>query len=130
MTGSQADVRVVQGCLNDLVDAGLVREPQRRFYRRIEVEEKPKPKELKMPAAQSKTEPQTVSAPSKPVGSMDVLGELAAEIVGMAEHLKRLAARVEDAALLVEQEREATAKSMDGYRQLKALLKSLQGEGE
>ncbi|HCF1631505.1 TPA: hypothetical protein NH836_002929 [Pseudomonas aeruginosa] len=42
----------------------------------------------------------------------------------------RLAARVEDVALAVEQERESNAKSMESYRQLKALLKSLQGEGE
>lgn len=59
-----------------------------------------------------------------------MLGELATEIVGMAEHMKRLAARIEDVALAVEQERESSAKSMESYRQLKALLKSLQGEGE
>ncbi len=48
----------------------------------------------------------------------------------MAEHMKRLSDRIEDVALAVEQERESNAKSMESYRQLKALLKSLQGEGE
>ena len=128
MTGSQADVRVVQGCLNDLVDAGLIRESQRRFYQRIQVEEKPKPKEVKMPAAQSKAEQPAI--PAKPANTMEILGELAAEVVGMAEHLKRLAARVEDVALIVEQERESSAKSMEQYRQLRALIKTMQGEGE
>ena len=45
----------------------------------------------------------------------------------MAEHMKRLSDRIEDVALAVEQERESNAKSMESYRQLKALLKSLQG---
>ncbi|MDT4876441.1 hypothetical protein FQZ97_1118770 [compost metagenome] len=129
MTGSQADVRVVQGCLNDLVDSGLIRESQRRFYQRIQVEEKPKPKEVKMPVAQTKAE-QSAVTPAKPANSMEILGELAAEVVGMAEHLKRLAARVEDVALIVEQERESSAKSMEQYRQLRALIKTMQGEGE
>ncbi|MBN0552119.1 hypothetical protein JTM35_33485, partial [Pseudomonas aeruginosa] len=57
-------------------------------------------------------------------------GELANELAGMAEHMKRLSDRIEDVALAVEQERESNAKSMESYRQLKALLKSLQGEGE
>ena len=64
------------------------------------------------------------------ISPLEMLGELATEIVGMAEHMKRLASRVEDVALAVEQERESSAKSMESYRQLKALLKSLQGEGE
>lgn len=58
-----------------------------------------------------------------------MLGELANELAGMAEHMKRLSDRIEDVALAVEQERESSAKSMESYRQLKALLKSLQGEG-
>ena len=56
-----------------------------------------------------------------------MLGELANELAGMAEHMKRLSDRIEDVALAVEQERESNAKSMESYRQLKALLKSLQG---
>lgn len=64
----------------------------------------------------------------RPVSPLEMLGELATEIVGMAEHMKRLAARVEDVALAVEQEREVTAKSVEQYRQLKTLLKSLQRE--
>ncbi|HCL3240038.1 TPA: hypothetical protein N2A39_006480, partial [Pseudomonas aeruginosa] len=61
---------------------------------------------------------------------LEMLGELANELAGMAEHMKRLSDRIEDVALAVEQERESNAKSMESYRQLKALLKSLQGEGE
>ncbi|MCY1551935.1 hypothetical protein D9M68_883010 [compost metagenome] len=120
----------MQGCLNDLVESGLVRESQRRFYQRIQIEEKPKPKEVKMPAPQIKAEPKAAPEQARPVGAMEILGELAVEVVGMADHLKRLAARVEDVALIVEQERESSAKSMEQYRQLRTLIKTMHGEGE
>ena len=122
MTGSQADVRVVQGCLNDLVESGLVRETQGRYYQRVKVEEKQKPKELKMPAPKE-AKPAVEAAPSGPI---EVLGALSAEIVGMAEHMKKLARRVEDAALAIEQARESDSESTEKLRQLASLLKSMQ----
>ncbi|HCG0273677.1 TPA: hypothetical protein NI991_006809 [Pseudomonas aeruginosa] len=78
------------------------------------------------PAKKIETQPE----PKRSSSPLEMLGELATEIVGMAEHMKRLSDRIEDVALAVEQERESNAKSMESYRQLKALLKSLQGEGE
>ncbi|HBO5513411.1 hypothetical protein AO910_13320 [Pseudomonas aeruginosa] len=128
MTGSTPDVRIVQGCLRDLVDSGLIRRTGTDHYQRIQVEKKSKPQEPKMgePAKKIETQPE----PKRSASPLEMLGELATEIVGMAEHMKRLAARIEDVALAVEQERESNAKSMESYRQLKALLKSLQGEGE
>lgn len=124
MTGSQADVRVVQGCLNDLVESGLVRETGRRFYQRVQVEEKEKQPEIKMPVAQKKPELKAteIKSPSAP---LEILGELSSEIIGMAEHLKALARRVEDVALAIEQERESSSESLDKLLQLKSLLKGL-----
>ncbi|HHF0746539.1 hypothetical protein [Pseudomonas aeruginosa] len=113
MTGSTPDVRIVQGCLRDLVDSGLIRRTGTDHYQRIQVEKKTKPQE-----------------PKRSASPLEMLGELANELAGMAEHMKRLSDRIEDVALAVEQERESNAKSMESYRQLKALLKSLQGEGE
>ncbi len=127
MTGSTADVRIVQGCLRDLVDSNLIRKTGSDHYQRIAVEKKQKAQELKMPAAKVE---KVVVAPAKASSSIEILGELASEILGMAEHLKSLATRVEDAALVAEQDRESTAKSMESYRQLKTLLKSLQGEAD
>ncbi len=73
---------------------------------------------------------ETQSEQKRFASPLEMLGELANELAGMAEHMKRLSDRIEDVALAVEQERESNAKSMESYRQLKALLKSLQGEGE
>ncbi|HHM5244297.1 TPA: hypothetical protein ACRM7M_001932 [Pseudomonas aeruginosa] len=128
MTGSTPDVRIVQGCLRDLVDSGLIRRTGTDHYQRIQVEKKTKPQEPKMGEPAKKIE--TQSEPKRSASPLEMLGELANELAGMAEHMKRLSDRIEDVALAVEQERESNAKSMESYRQLKALLKSLQGEGE
>lgn len=120
--GSTADIRRVQACLSDLVESGLIREPQPRHYQRAEVKEKPKTPELKMqthkPLAQSAVATQSHSP-------IDILGELSVEILGMAEHLKKLARRVEDAALAIEQERENNSESLEKLNQLKTILKGL-----
>lgn len=127
MTGSTPDSRIVSGCLTTLVDSGLIKKTGRDQFQRIAVEAKQKTQEPKMaePAQQMEITPEP-----KRVSPLEMLGELATEIVGMAGHLKRLAARVEDVALAVEQERESSAKSMEQYRQLRALIKTMQGEGE
>ncbi|MFG5862739.1 hypothetical protein [Metapseudomonas sp. CR1201] len=128
LTGSTPDSRIVSGCLTTLVDSGLIKKTGRDQFQRIAVEAKPKTQESKMAEPAQKIE--VTPEPKRAVSPLEMLGELATEIVGMAGHLKRLAARVEDVALAVEQERESSAKSMEQYRQLKALLKNLQGEGE
>lgn len=128
LTGSTPDTRIVSGCLTSLADAGLIKKTGRDSYQRLPVEQKQKAQEKQMAAPAKKTEQQVV--PTTTTSPLEMLGELATEIVGMAEHMKRLAARVEDVALAVEQDRESTSKSMEGYRQLKALLKSLQGDAE
>ena len=48
MTGSTPDVRIVGGCLRDLVDSGLIRRTGTDHYQRIQVEKKTKPQEPKM----------------------------------------------------------------------------------
>lgn len=132
MTGSTPDSRIVSGCLVTLVDSGLIKKTGRDSFQRIPVDQKTKTQEPKMAEPAKKVEVKEVAMveQKRVVSPLEMLGELATEIVGVGEHIKRLAGRVEDVALAVEQEREANAKSMESYRQLKALLKSLQGEGE
>lgn len=56
---------------------------------------------------------------------LEMLSELAGEIAGMANNLKRLAGRVEDVALVVEQEREGNAEAVGKLKQLQELLKGI-----
>ena len=95
MTGSTPDVRIVQGCLRDLVDSGLIRRTGTDHYQRIQVEKKTKPQEPKM------GEPAKIEAQSEQkrfASPLEMLGELANELAGMAEHMKRLSDRIEDVA--------------------------------
>ncbi|MNN61929.1 hypothetical protein D3C81_1771910 [compost metagenome] len=125
MTGSTADVRIVSGCLRDLVDSGLIKRIGSDHYQRIQVEHKQASKEKKMAAPVKKAEPEVVAAPVRNAAPLEMLGELAGEIAGLAENLKRLAGRVEDVALAVEQERESSSENLEKLRQLQAILKSL-----
>jgi hypothetical protein len=121
MTGSTPDFRVFTACLSDLADVGLIKKVGGDRFQRVQEAAKPE-KEKHMAVAKIST---PKSANEKTASAMDALGDLAGEIIGMAEHMKRLAKRVEDVALAVEQEREANAGSVEQLRQLKTLLKGL-----
>lgn len=126
-TGSTPDSRIVAGCLTKLVDSGLIKKRGRDAYQRCAVEQKQKPQEQKMIVPATKPAPQAVAKPS--ASPLDLIGELASDIAAAGESLKRLAKRAEEVALMVEQDREANASAMEGYRRLKAVLKDLQGDG-
>ncbi|WP_325435607.1 hypothetical protein [Pseudomonas nitroreducens] len=126
LTGSTPDTRIVSGCLTSLADAGLIKKTGRDAYQRLTVEQKQKPKEQKMIVPAAKPAPQVEAKPS--ASPLDLIGELASDIAAAGESLKRLAKRAEEVALMVEQDREVNAKAMAGYRQLKSLLKDLQGD--
>ncbi len=123
-TGSMADIRIVQGCLNTLVESGLIRNEGRNHYKRIPVEDKPK-EVLKMKIVQ----PVKIEEKPTNTAAIDLLGSIASEVSAMAVEinakLKRIAKSIEDAALTVESERENSHESVEKLRQLQSLLKSL-----
>ena len=129
--GATTDMRRVQACLSDLADAGLIREPQRRSFQRVEVKDKPKTPELKMPANQPLTT--STATPVEPKSNaLDRIAGLAGELSDIADHLRqrlmrvtKIAKELEDVALAVEQERESSNESLAKLSQLKDLLKGL-----
>ncbi|QIW89255.1 hypothetical protein 8P_054 [Pseudomonas phage 8P] len=130
---SNMDIRVVCGCLNDLEAAGLVGQPTRDMYRRRVRLAGPKPAS-KEPVMSSNAAPVTTAArvePSKPdAGSaIEILGDLSSEITALADEfgkrMRKLAGKVEEAALTIEQERELNAENLGKLRQLQSILKSL-----
>lgn len=124
-TGSTADARIVHGCLNSLVDAGLIREEGKNAYARVPVEEKPKEVLIMKPVAVSTN----ATEPQKKVPAIDLLGGIASDVsaisVEFSARLKRIAKSIEDAALSIESERESNHESVEKLRQLQSLLKSL-----
>ena len=123
-TGSTADMRIVQGCLRDLADSGVIRKSGSELYQRVSVVAKPvqKPEEKTVAAVKEVK----VSANVSPI---EVLGELAGEVTALAvdveKRLKKIASRIEEAALTIEQQREADSAGMEKLRQLQNLLKGL-----
>ncbi|AZD86536.1 Phage protein [Pseudomonas chlororaphis subsp. aureofaciens] len=123
LTGSTPDNRIVSGCLVSLVDSGLVKKSGRDQFQRIPVDIKQKTQVPAMTKAQPKLE--VVADQKVQGGPLEMLSELAGEIAGMANSLKRLAGRVEDVALAVEHEREGNAEAVGKLKQLQELLKGI-----
>lgn len=121
---------VIRGCLRELIDAGLVRQPERNQFQRVEIRAaaKPQQQEPAMPAAAQAT-PAPPSIPAEQHTPLELLGELAGEMgalaKAMAEQLHNMARRIEEVALVVEQDREAIAADLTKLRQFQALLKSM-----
>ncbi|WP_448647108.1 hypothetical protein [Pseudomonas mohnii] len=123
LTGSTPDNRIVSGCLVSLVDSGLVKKSGRDQFQRAAVDAKQKNQESSMAKAEVKLE---VVSEKKAQGTpLEMLSDLASDIAGMANSLKSLAARVEDVALAVEQERESNSAAVGKLKQLQELLKGI-----
>ena len=124
-TGSTPDGRVFQGCLKTLRDSGLIKQTAAKCFQRVSVEQKQPTMEPKMTLVVPAQEQPKPATEVKKQSAIELLGELAGEVMGIAAHMQRLAARVEDVALAIEQEREATSEELAKARQLKTLLQSL-----
>ena len=129
--GGGGEVRVTQGCLNSLIEAGLVVERPRGVFCRIHVREKqPKepqlravvnnPPETEMP---SKTNKQT--APTEQVGAIDQLTCLSARVRRLMTELQTLASDIDTAALSIAEQGEHMRADQQKYQQLQALLKGV-----
>ncbi|HEY6612708.1 MAG TPA: hypothetical protein VIZ86_16460 [Pseudomonas sp.] len=133
LTTCHADARAVLGRLEDLRETGLVNEFNGLFQRAPVRQAKPakeKPQSTTNPGDNILTLPTTKPAAANAAPSpLDLLAELSAEVVALGSEfqtrVRKLAARIEEAALLVEQERETHAEKMADLAQLQTLLKKL-----
>lgn len=120
VTKSSPDAAVIDGCLGRLKDSGLIREPSRGRYQRIEVREREvlKVPEQKPEQAAAATEPQAILP-------IEILSQLAERTRSFATELVMLASDIETAALTIEQGNAENAANLEKLRQLQSLLKSL-----
>ncbi|QOF85626.1 hypothetical protein IG194_02645 [Pseudomonas sp. ADPe] len=119
---------MIRACLNDLKDAGLVREVDRQMFLRTEVRTPPQQKDQPMPRIVTSIKP-AAKAGNTSASPIELLGDLASQLKTLGEEfsakVQALAARVEEAALTIEQGLEANAANLEKVRQLQTLLKSL-----
>lgn len=125
-TGSAADQRIVSGCLNTMINLGLVTEPKPNTFRRVAMKEakpesncvieKTKPAEIEIVATQKQT---------KPVSAIESLSLIAARALNIATNIKQLASDIESAAIDIDEQAKNDKSDTEKLKQLQALLKSL-----
>ena len=149
---SMRDMSVVLGCLDTLRRQGLVNEPQKGFFSRVQIRD-PKPTNVCEPTPHPATCDATLEVvedkPTKEIevattmqikpvkaapkmSPIDRLGALAATATVMAtkarelsDQMKALASDLEVVAIEIEDDVTETAKMADQLKQLKQLLKGL-----
>ncbi|MBM2769905.1 hypothetical protein [Burkholderia anthina] len=125
ITKSHIDYRVMQGCLSALKDSGLVREPQRGFFQRVEVREETVKTEVQgeIDVPNLKTE----SKPAAPASPIDVLDGIAGRLRRLRDDADTLASDIETAALVIAEQGSETQAAVMKARQLQQLLQELGG---
>lgn len=122
-TGTHCDARVVDGCIGDLLERKLIREPAREMFQRVAV----KPRVFVMPKDKSKAnnevprEPVYVPPPTPLSASatMEKLGDL-------SKRLRAFADEVDAVALGVAEQLQKSDAEAENFRKMKALLGNVQ----
>lgn len=132
---STATLHVVRGCLRELCSSNLIGEPTREMYRRRAVRNKPAVKPVEtptVPASSTQATPKPATTEAAKSGALDIIASLSSELSGIASELnaraKRLeliAEELEDVALTVLQEQEASKESLRRFDDLKRLMRDL-----
>ena len=125
-----ADVRTIHGCLNSMLQQGLVQEPERGLYTRQAIKTKAAPApalQLVQPKSQPQEPPMNAAAklPKTDISPMDQLTRLSAKATGIASALRELATDIDSAALSICEQIEKRDGETEKLQQLKVLLKSL-----
>jgi hypothetical protein len=129
-TGKSMDTRTLEGCLNSLMRSGLISEPSPGHWIRVKVREKvgasgdsaieyftpPPPQEKKQLSTQE-------AKPNR--RPIDILSELSSEVANYGEGLKKLAQKLDSAALEIEGQLEQNSADSVKLKQLQELLGSI-----
>lgn len=138
--GLNHDSRTVTGCIDSLIRSGLVSELIKGEFRREAIKElatksvslaatefledmaKKHPNPNKVHAV---TEPVVTAVAGRKPSPMDILGDLAARVAGLATLAKLLSDDIGDAAIEIQQHIENSDSDTQKFRQLQSLLKSI-----
>ena len=140
-TGAGVDIRTISGCLNDMVDSGLIKCIGNDHYQRVPVKENrlslARPAVATEAPNEIQSEEQDVNAvvqtpkqehqsANESMDTVAVLGDIASSLVSMARQLSAVSKQVEQVALQVMNDKELTDKQLQDFHNLKNLLKSFQ----
>lgn len=136
--GRGGEVRIIMGCLNALIDSGLVKEVPKGYFQRIPVDPKPantekteeteeaEKEEVMTATLQTKLQPklQTKKDETAPI---DKIAKLASRCIELSVMLQKLASDVETVAIEVQNDFAQQGEDAQKLKQLQALLKSTIG---
>lgn len=126
--GVAKDLTIIRGCLNSLVESGLIVEPERNKFVRVKVRGK-SPAAESEPVIETNKEPQVAIAQApvekeepavqSPIQKLEWLG---ARVATLSSQLKALADEIDNTAVEMQMALDAKDSQMAKFRQLKALL--------
>jgi hypothetical protein len=126
--GTARDKRILEGCVNSLKEAGIIKEPVRGFFIREHVSP-PTSKTVETKPIKETTLglPNTTPLPStQPKGKpLDKLAGIANRANMLAASLRDLASDIETAALELEEEVAASLKASEKLQALSSILKNI-----
>lgn len=135
--GHGADFKVIGGCLNSLISAGLVKELSKGEFLRAPIREMPLPaaepetvtftEEKSMPK-KSPTPALADESKSAKKSAIETLADMSLQIQALSGQLQSLARAVADNAIEIEIEIEAYRANSAKLQQLQTLLKSIGAE--
>lgn len=135
-TSTRPDMKTLEGCLNGMKDAGLIKEPQRGLWQQVVPRESVKIADasVKTAALTPQAEPGPLSAPHEEAAlavpaeaipqatPAQTFGELAVQLRLRGQALIRMADDIETAALTFEQRLDDMEAKLAKFNQLRALL--------
>lgn len=132
-TGTNSDARVVDGCIADLLQRGLIKEPLPHQYKRARVHQVHQvvPEVVVVAAAIPERKPEPEKPVLKPAtlkDPLEMLAVMAADIRKQAAHLNASADALEAAALSVAERLQGADAKLEHYRELVKLASSLREE--
>ena len=129
--GRGGEVRIIMGCLNTLIDSGLVQEVSKGCFQRIPVYPKPtnteETEETEKEEVMTATPQPKLQAKKDETAPIDKIAKLASRCIELSVMLQKLASDVETVAIEVQNDFAQQGEDAQKLKQLQALLKSTIG---
>jgi hypothetical protein len=115
------EARIIGGCIDDLTERGLIRQPQTGRFQRVAYKED---------TGQAPKVDRTIVAISEGVNDarhMTEINDPLTSLARLADRLRTMAGEIDDAALAMAQQVQEAKEGTEKLQQLQALLKSIGG---
>lgn len=124
-TGARTDHRIMQGCINTMIESGIVREVEKGKFQRTEIRDREEPQQNTETFIDTEKAAPMPKQEEKPNSAIEILSDISRRLNEVSSQVKSIASDVETAAIVIEDnvaQKEAGAAKL---KQLQELLKGL-----